>query len=119
MILACSAAGGWSWASWRIRPATPAARRHWGDAYLIHYFPEPGRWVAQRRDSHAMMSARSADGLLDLMRADYAARPVSRHIAGACRPPADAGLPVPARGLKERAATRPGAAAPWPSWPLT
>jgi hypothetical protein len=61
-------------------------RWHWGDAYLVHYFPEPGRWVAQRRDSHATMSAESADGLLDLIRADYAARPVSRHIAGADRP---------------------------------
>jgi hypothetical protein len=53
-------------------------RWHWGDAYLIHCFGE-GKWVAQRRDSHATMSAESADGLLGLIRADYAAHPVSRH----------------------------------------
>jgi hypothetical protein len=63
-------------------------RWHWGEAYLIHYLSGPGRWVAQRRDSHATMSADGPDGLLDLIRADYAARPVSRRIAGADRPQA-------------------------------
>ncbi len=61
-------------------------RWHWGEAYLIHYFDGPGRWVAQRRDSHATMSADSADGLLGLIREDYRARPVSRQVAG--HPPA-------------------------------
>jgi hypothetical protein len=50
-------------------------RWHYGDAYLIHYFPGPGRWVAQRSDSHATMSADAPDRLLDLIRADYAAHP--------------------------------------------
>jgi len=74
---------------------------HWGDAYLIHYFPGPDKWVAQRRDSHATMSTDSADGLLGLIRADYAAHPVSRRTAGAddqpgipgCRFLPDLGVP--------------------------
>ncbi len=46
-------------------------RWHWGEAYLIHYFSGPDRWVAQRRDSHATMSASNPAGLLDLIREDY------------------------------------------------
>ncbi len=61
-------------------------RWHWGSAYLIHYFETAGKWVAQRRDSHVTMSADSADGLLEKIRADYAARPVPRQTAGADRP---------------------------------
>ncbi len=53
-------------------------RWHYGEAYLIEYFPGPDRWVAQRRDSHATISTGSPDGLLDLIRADYAAHPVPR-----------------------------------------
>jgi len=53
-------------------------RWHWGDAYLISYFPGPGRWVAQRRDSHATMSAEGPEELRDLILADYTAHPVSR-----------------------------------------
>jgi hypothetical protein len=53
-------------------------RWHYGEAYLIHYLSGPGRWVAQRRDSHATMSAGSPDQLLDLIRTDYAAHPVPR-----------------------------------------
>jgi hypothetical protein len=53
-------------------------RWHYGEAYLIHYLSRPGRWVAQRRDSHATMSAESADGLLGLIREDYRKHPVSR-----------------------------------------
>ncbi len=53
-------------------------RWHYGEAYLIHYFPGPGRWVAQRRDSHATMSAEGPDQMLDLIRTDYAAHPVPR-----------------------------------------
>jgi len=59
-------------------------RYHWGEAYLIDCLS--GRWVVQRRDSHATMSAKSTDGLLGLIRDDYAARPVSRQIAGAAHP---------------------------------
>ena len=55
-------------------------RWHWGEAYLIDYLTGPGRWIAQRRDSHATMSADSADGLLEKIRADYARQPVHRRI---------------------------------------
>jgi len=55
-------------------------RWHWGEAYLIDLIGS--RWIAQRRDSHATIRADSADALLDLIRADYAAHPVSRRIAG-------------------------------------
>jgi hypothetical protein len=51
-------------------------RWHYGEAYLIELIGD--RWIAQRRDSHATMSAGSPDQLLGLIRADYAARPVSR-----------------------------------------
>jgi len=61
-------------------------RWHYGEAYLIHYLSGPGRWVAQRRDSHATMGAEGPDELRDLITADYAAHPVSRRIAGADRP---------------------------------
>jgi hypothetical protein len=53
-------------------------RWHYGEAYLIEYFETAGKWVAQRRDSHATMSADDPDRLLGLIRADYAARPVPR-----------------------------------------
>jgi hypothetical protein len=61
-------------------------RWHWGEAYLIRYFETAGKWVAQRRDSHATMSADGPAALLDAIRQDYAAHPVSRRIAGAGRP---------------------------------
>jgi hypothetical protein len=51
-------------------------RWHYGEAYLIELLG--GRWVAQRRDSHATVSAGSPDQLLGLIRADYAAHPVPR-----------------------------------------
>ena len=70
-------------------------RWHYGEAYLIHFFPGPDKWVAQRRDSHATMSADSADGLLGLIRADYAAHPVGRS-AGMAPPD-----PRPCRFLPE------------------
>jgi hypothetical protein len=37
-----------------------------------------GRWVAQRRDSHATVSAEGPDQLPGLIREDYAAHPVPR-----------------------------------------
>ena len=61
------------------------------------------RYEARRRDDGTVLIADSADALLDLIRADYAARPVSRRTVGADRPQ-PLGLPFPARGLKERAA---------------
>ena len=51
-------------------------RWRYGEAYLIELIG--GRWIAQRRDSHATMSAEGPDRLLGLIRADYAARPVPR-----------------------------------------
>ncbi len=62
-------------------------------AYLCHRYGEAyevnmrrGRYEARRRDDGTMLTADSADALLDLIRADYAERPVSRQIAGADRP---------------------------------
>jgi hypothetical protein len=62
-------------------------------AYLIHHYGEAyeinirrGRYEASRRDDGAMLTADTAQELLDLIRADYAERPVSRQIAGADRP---------------------------------
>ena len=57
---------------------------HWSDAYEINM--RRGRYEARRRDDGTMLTADSADALLDLIRADYAERPVSRRIAGADRP---------------------------------
>ena len=54
-------------------------RWHWGDAYLIEHLGS--RWVAQRRDSHSTFSAADPKALLNLVRADYAVRPVSRPLA--------------------------------------
>lgn len=67
-------------------------RHHWGSAYLIHFF-EPDRWVAQRRDSHTTISADTDGGLLDLIRADYAERPVSRDVTRRTPPPSCRLLP--------------------------
>ncbi len=60
-------------------------RWHWGDAYLICCFGL-GRWVAQRRDSHATIGADGPEKLRDKIAADYARHPVSRRTAGADRP---------------------------------
>jgi len=66
-------------------------------AYLIHHYGEAyeinmrrGRYEARRRDDGTMLTADSADALLDKIRADYAAHPVRRQIAGAddSQPPA-------------------------------
>jgi hypothetical protein len=58
---------------------------HWGSAYLIS-FSGPDNWIAQRKDNRATLRADNPVELLDLIRADYAAHPVSRRIAGADRP---------------------------------
>ncbi len=57
---------------------------HYGEAYEINM--RRRRYDARRRDDGTMLTAHSADALLDLIRADYAARPVSRRIAGAGHP---------------------------------
>jgi hypothetical protein len=58
-------------------------RWHWGEAYLIDLVGS--RWMAQRRDSHATMSADGPDELLGKIREDY-----RRHrSAGASRGPTD------------------------------
>jgi hypothetical protein len=51
-------------------------RWHWGSAYLVEQLG--GRWVAQRRDSHATVSARDPGQLLGLIRDDYRRHPVPR-----------------------------------------
>jgi len=58
-------------------------RFHWSPAYTISYLPGPARdlWIAQRADDGATLTADTADGLRDLIAADYAARPVSREAA--------------------------------------
>jgi hypothetical protein len=42
-----------------------------------------GRYEASRRDDGTVLTADSADALLDLIRADYASNPVPRRTAGA------------------------------------
>ncbi len=56
-------------------------RWHWGEAYKISYF-EPDVWLAQRRDNNETLRSDSPVGLLDLIREDYRAHPVSRRVAG-------------------------------------
>jgi hypothetical protein len=62
-------------------------RWHWGEAYRIHFF-ESDKWMAQRRDNWASLTASTPLDLLDAIRADYAAKPVGR-LAPATPPPAD------------------------------
>ncbi len=62
-------------------------RHHYGSAYIITH-PEPGIWLAQRRDTREVLRAESAAELLEKIRDDYAQRPVSRRTAGADRPQA-------------------------------
>ena len=57
---------------------------HYGEAYEIHMRRK--RYEARRRDDGTVLTADSADALLDLIRADYAERPVSRRTAEADRP---------------------------------
>ena len=52
-------------------------RHHWGDAY--HLDADGGRWRAKRRDGKGdWLTAPDAEALLELIRADYRADPVSR-----------------------------------------
>ena len=52
---------------------------HYGDAYEINM--RRGRYEARRRDDGTVLTADSAGALLDLIRADYTTRPVSRQVA--------------------------------------
>jgi len=63
-------------------------------AYLVHHYGEAyevnvrrGRYEARRRDDGTMLTADSADALLDLIRADYASRPVPRSASTAAPDP--------------------------------
>jgi hypothetical protein len=49
---------------------------HYGEAYEVNM--RRGRYEARRRDDGTVLTADSADALLDVIRADYAARPVPR-----------------------------------------
>jgi len=53
---------------------------HYGEAYEINM--RRRRYEARRRDDGTVLTADSADALLDLIRADYSARPVLRHVTG-------------------------------------
>ena len=66
---------------------------HYGDAYEINM--RRGRYEARRRDDGTVLTADSAEALLDLIRADYAAHPVSRRIVGADRPQTPSGRFLP------------------------
>jgi hypothetical protein len=54
-----------------------ALRWHWGEAYIINCVG-PGKWLAERRDTHDTLRDETPLGLRDRIIADYAARPVSR-----------------------------------------
>ena len=76
---------------------------HYGEAYEINM--RRRRYEARRRDDGTVLTADSADALLDLIRADYADAP-GQQADSRGRPPGNARLPVPARGLA--GAWRPG-----------
>lgn len=52
-------------------------RWHYSGAYVIQH-PAPDVWLAQRTDDNTTLTAETPDGLLDLIRVDYAERPVPR-----------------------------------------
>jgi hypothetical protein len=54
-----------------------ALRWHWGEAYVIAN-PEPGVWLAERRDTHETLRADTPTSLRDRILADYFARPIPR-----------------------------------------
>jgi hypothetical protein len=56
-------------------------RWHWGSAYIINR-TGLGRWTAERRDTREVLRSDSAAGLLELIRTDYAERPVPRQHGG-------------------------------------
>jgi hypothetical protein len=56
-------------------------QHHWGSAYIVAH-PGADTWIAERRDDHQTLRAESAVELLEKIRANYAAHPVSRHQHG-------------------------------------
>jgi hypothetical protein len=50
---------------------------HYGSAYRLSH-PEPGTWLAMRRDDHETLQAQTPFELFDLIRQDHAQRPVPR-----------------------------------------
>jgi hypothetical protein len=52
---------------------------HWGSAYVIGHMAAD-LWLAQRRDDRKVLHADSPEKLLELIRADYAKRPVNRYL---------------------------------------
>ena len=53
-------------------------RWHYSGAYVVNH-PAPDVWIAQRTDDdNATLRASTPDGLLDLIRVDYAENPVAR-----------------------------------------
>jgi hypothetical protein len=63
-------------------------RWHYSGAYVINH-PAPDVWVAQRTDDSTTLRAGTPDGLLDLIRVDYAENPCpgSEQLSGSVRPP--------------------------------
>jgi coenzyme F420-reducing hydrogenase beta subunit len=57
---------------------------HYGDAYEVNM--RRGRYQARRCDDGSVLTADTAQELLDEIRADYAAHAVSRRMAGVDRP---------------------------------
>jgi hypothetical protein len=57
---------------------------HYGEAYEVNM--RRGRYEARRRDDATVLTADSAEDLLEKIREDYRAHPVPRRIEGADRP---------------------------------
>jgi hypothetical protein len=49
----------------------------YSEAYVVNH-PAPDVWIAQRTDDNTTLRASTPDRLLDLIRVDYAERPVPR-----------------------------------------
>ncbi len=58
-------------------PHLTELQQHYGSAYLLSH-PEPDTWLAMRRDDHETLKARTPFQLFDLIRENYAQRPVPR-----------------------------------------
>jgi hypothetical protein len=54
-----------------------ALKWNWDEAYIISR-PEPGVWIAERRDNHETLRDETPFGLREKIIADYAERPVRR-----------------------------------------
>ena len=58
-------------------PHLTVLQDHYGSAYRMSH-PEPDTWLAMRRDDHETLKAQTPFELFDLIRLDYAQRPVPR-----------------------------------------